>query len=664
MKTKTTYILLIIAILIAGYIFFIDKAIPTTDEREAAGKKIFGFLKADDISNIEINAPNAAQLTLMNAMTPTTPTRIAIICTRTTDKEWQMTQPVNTKSDKSVLENITSQISALEKRDTLKETGQAATYGLDYPIITISFTAKAKNYLVKLGRAAPLNIGVYAAVEGEKNIYVIPQSFADSVNKPVSDFRHKRIFDTSSYDITNLKFTQPLHRTQPFGQGLVQPPVGAGLGAGARFIHPAAEGEPRPDGRDQTIELQKAGDQWWIIQPVADQADQNKIRDILAQMGTLSIAAFVADNETNLAAYGLDKPSLKLVVPDPKDPNKSETLLVGKEQEPGKFLAAKAGTQTIFTIEKSAYDILATPLEAMRDKKPFELTTSDINRIEIKSNQKTVVSMEKHNNKWQFVYPAMTITGNAPSDVDSFIDKLNNSQIEQFTADTVTDLTPFALGEPFSGVEIILGFASGAKEDRTLLGVAQNMPLAVSPALGGINSANLYVYLKKPDSPKIVALSNSLYEYLKQGSILFRRKSLMDVTSDRVKKISIAIDKDISIYEQTKPHDWVMTAPEQKTMEKSSDLNTLMLEFCHLSASEFVADLNFSPDLTTYGLDKPQAIVTLAWSDKDKEFFGKTLHIGKKTDDHYYARFADDMVVFKLAAGLVDAVHKILEPPK
>lgn len=616
MKTKTTYILLIIAILIAGYIFFIDKSIPTSDEREAAGKKVFGFLKANDITNIEINAPNASQMTLVGVATPTTPTRIAIICTRTAGKstedgEWQMTQPVNTKADKSVLENITSQLAGLEKKDTVKEAGKPEIYGLDYPIITISFTAKARNYLVRLGRAAPLNIGVYATIEGEKNIYVVPQSFADSVNKPVADFRHKRIFDTSSYDMANLK-----------------------------FIHP-----------DQTIELQKTGEEWRIIQPVADQADQNKIRDILAQMGTLSVAAFVADNETDLTAYGLDKPSLKLVVPDPKNPNKTETLLVGKEREKDRFVATKEGTQTIFTIEKSSYDILATPLEAMRNKKAFELTASDVNRIEIKSNRNTVVSMDKNNadKKWQFVYPAMTITNQAPADVDSFIDKLNNSQIEQFTADTATDLSAFALGEPFSGIEITLGFSSITKEDQTLLGVAKGMP---------------YVYLKKPDSPKVVALSNSLYEYLKQGSILFRRKSLMNVNSDKVKRISITADKTTSVYEQTKPQEWSMTAPQQKPMDKASELNTLMLEFCHLSASEFVSDLNFSPDLAAFGLDKPEAIVTLEWSDKDKEFSGKTIHIGKKAEDHYYARFSDDVIIFKVTSGLVDTVHKIIETPK
>ena len=613
MKTKTTYILLIIAILIGGYIYFIDKTIPTSDERESAGKKVFGFMKADDITNIEINAPNASQLTLVGAATPSTPTTIAIICTKTPGKsteggEWLMTQPVNTKADKSVLDNVASQLANLEKRDTIKEAGNLATYGLAQPTITISFKTQANSYIVKLGRAAPLNIGVYAAVEGDKNIYVVPQSFADSINKPVADFRHKRIFDTSSYDMASLKFVYP----------------------------------------NQAIELQKAGDQWWIIHPVADSADQNKIRDVLTQMGTLSVSTFVADNETDLAAYGLDKPALKLVVPDPKDPKKTETLLVGREQEKDKLLAAKEGTQTIFTIEKKSYDALAIPLNDLRNKKAFELVANNINRIEIKSNQATVLSLDKNNSdkKWQFVYPTMTTTGSAPADVDSFIDKLNNSQIEQFTADTVTDLAPFALGEPFSGMEIILGLASVAKEDRTLLGVAKGLP---------------YVYLKKPDSPRVVALSNSLYEYLKQGSILFRRKSLMDVNSDKVKKISIAIGQNTSIYEQTAPQNWTMTAPEQKPMDHASELNTLMLEFCHLSASEFMADLNFSPDLAAYGLDKPDAIVTLAWSDKDKELSGKTIHIGKKTDEHYYARFADDVIVFKVASGLVDAVHKITE---
>src|SRR3989339_645015 len=310
MKTKTTYILLIIAILIAGYIYFIDTAMPTSDQREAAGKKVFGLLKAEDIKHIEINAPNASQMTLVggtNTSGPTTPTRIAIICDRTANQEWLMTQPVSARADKSVMDDIALKIAELDKKDTLKETGKAPTYGLDYPLITISFTAKSKNYLVKLGKPAPLDIGVYMAVEGRPEFYIINKAFAELLNKPVSEFRHKRIFDTSADNMANLK-----------------------------FIHP-----------DKTIELKKAGDQWWIIKPVADKTDQNKIRDILAQIGTVIVSSFVADNETNPAIYGLDKPDLKIVVPDPKDPNKSETLLIGKELEKGKFVAPKEGTQTI-----------------------------------------------------------------------------------------------------------------------------------------------------------------------------------------------------------------------------------------------------------------------------------------------------------------------------
>ncbi|MEW6027638.1 MAG: DUF4340 domain-containing protein, partial [Planctomycetota bacterium] len=581
MKTKTTIILLIIAILIAGYIFFIDKGMPTSDERQQAEKKVFGFLKTDDISKIEINAPNAAQLTLVGSMTPTTPSRIAIICTRTADKEWLMTQPVNTRADRSVLDNIAGQIAGLEKKETLKETAKLEPYGLDYPTISLSFSAKGKDYLVKLGRAAPLNIGVYAAVEGRKDIYVVQQSFADSINKPVADFRHRRIFDASTYEMANLKFIYP----------------------------------------DKTIELQKAGTDWQITQPVTDKTDQNKVRDLLSQIGTLSVSTFVADNETDLALYGLDKPALKLVAPDPKGSGKTETLLVGREREKDRLVATKEGTQTIFTIEKSSYDAIALPLDALRNKKAFNLIASDINKIEIKSGGKTAALLDKNSKsaeggsppdgragasggKWQFVYPAMTVTNQAPAEVDAFIDKLNTYQIEQFTADTTTDLSAFALGEPFAGIEIILGFASGASEDRTLLGVAKNMP---------------YVYMKKPDNPRVVALSNSLYEYLKQGSILFRKKSLVDVNSDKVKKISIAMGNDVSTFEQTKHQEWTITSPEQKKVEKNSELNTVMLEFCHLSASEFVADLNFSPDLIAYGLDKPEAIVTLEWSKDNSE---------------------------------------------
>ncbi|MDI6732929.1 MAG: DUF4340 domain-containing protein [Planctomycetota bacterium] len=438
MKSKTTIILLVLAVLLGVYIFIIEQKLPTTDELEESAKKVFA-VKSQDINRIEIGAPNASHLPdlagqagmTVGTITPTVPTRITVACVRA-NNQWEMVQPVKTRADQSVLEGIVNQLSDLQKKETLKEVPDLTPYGLHQPPITMTFQAKDKTYSLKLGNKAPLNIGTYLAVEGRKEVYVVAEHFVNSINKSISDFRHKKIFDTNTYDISMLKLVRP----------------------------------------QQTIELQKIDDEWRITGPVSEKAEQTKIRDILSQMSTLSVSTFVADmgsnniipspsrlsgNETDLIRYGLDRPELKVIVPDPlvvseanlKDSTKSETLWLGRESETYKdqFIGWKEGSQTIFTIDKNSYEILTTPLNNIRSKKFFELTPAQVNKIEIKYKQKVVVTLNKDaDNKWQFVYPSMTVTGSAPYDVDSFIEKLNTYNIEQFVADTTTDLARYGLG--------------------------------------------------------------------------------------------------------------------------------------------------------------------------------------------------------------------------
>ncbi|MDI6732930.1 MAG: DUF4340 domain-containing protein [Planctomycetota bacterium] len=198
----------------------------------------------------------------------------------------------------------------------------------------------------------------------------------------------------------------------------------------------------------------------------------------------------------------------------------------------------------------------------------------------------------------------------------------------------------------------------------------------------GIITETNYVYLKNHDSPRVIAMNYSLYEYLKQGSINFRKRGLMNIASDKVEKITISMaGSGISAYEQTSPRQWKMTLPE-KPMDNPDNLNNLMTEFCYLTADEFVADLNFSPDLVTYELDKPRATILLEWQvrpvplphgmvatkdslsegkEDNKEVQTKTLLIGRKADEHYYARFADDVIIFKITPGIFNTITKIVE---
>ncbi|MFH1230224.1 MAG: DUF4340 domain-containing protein [Planctomycetota bacterium] len=613
MKTKTTIILFIIAVLLGVYIFVIEKKLPTTDEIEAGKKKVFA-VKSGDINKISIKSLNSFLIS-MNCVTPSGK---ALIFNRTSDGKWEITEPIKTRADQSMLDNIASQLAELDKKDTVKDISNLENFGVLTPMINASFQVKDKTYNIKFGKDAPLGLGVYMAVdpvgEGQKEVYVVERNLADLLGKPGYEYRNKKIVDANTYDINNLKLVYP----------------------------------------DKTIEVQKKNDEWYIAQPISEKVDQTKVRDLLSNLSTLSVATFLVDNETDIKKYGLDKPLLKVIIPDPKEANKSETILIGEEMEKDKNVAAKEGIQTIVTINKSSIDKIMLELDDLRNRKILDLETAKLKNIRMDSNRKEVFYLEKDkDNKWQFTYPAMTVTNNAPADVDSFIDKLNNTLIEQFVADTTIDLTPYGLSEPFTGVELVFNNTA-----------SPTVTTRIQLAMGNDNK---YVYVKKPDEIRVISVSPSLWDYLKQGSIHFRKKSMFNIPSEQVRKLTISAQDKTSIYEQVGIQEWKMISPTEAALGKYGDLTNLMLEFCNMSASEFVVDININPDLAAYGLEKPDFNITLEYGDKSRQSgttTTKNLHIGKKAETHYYARLEDDMVIFKMTANPVDIINKILEGKK
>ena len=616
MKTQTTIILFITAILLGVYIFVIEKKLPTTDELEANKKKVF-VIEVNDVNKIEINSLNSF-LVSMNCVTPSGK---ALTFNKISEDNWEMTQPITTTADKYILNNIASQLANLDKKDTVKDISKLEIFGLITPMLTASFQAKDKIYHIKFGNDAPLGLGIYMTVEGQKEVYVIARNLADLLSKQGYEYRNKKIVDANIYDINNLKLVYSDLPDLAIGQA------------------------------GKTIELQKKNDEWYIAQPILEKADQNKVRDLLSNLGTLSVATFLVDNESDIKKYGLDKPLLKIIIPDPKDATKSETILIGGEMEKDKNVASKEGLQTIITINKGFVDKIMVKSDDLRNRKIVDLEATKLKDIQMDFNRKQVFYLEKDkNNKWQFTYPTMTGTNNAPSDVDSFIDKLNNTLIEQFVADTTTDLTPYGLSEPFTGVELVFNDTSS--------------PTVTTKIQLAMGNDNKYVYVKKPDEIRVISVSPSLWDYLKQGSIHFRKKSIFNIPFEQVKKLTITAQDKTLVYEQVGSQEWKMVSPTEEALGKYGDLTNLMLEFCNMSASEFVVDTNINPDLANYGLDKPEAIIALEFGEKDKLVITKNLYIGKKAESHYYARLEDDMVIFKITTNPVEIINKIIEGKK
>ncbi|MFH1228495.1 MAG: DUF4340 domain-containing protein [Planctomycetota bacterium] len=135
MSKKTTIILLILAVALGSYLYFFESRQPTTDELTRLEKKIL-TINPQDISIIEINKEGSKE---------------PIICSKKENDYWQMSRPVNTRADHTIIDDITRDIPALERKSVITSTNYAE-YGLDKPRVIATFTAKDKRYRFNIGK--------------------------------------------------------------------------------------------------------------------------------------------------------------------------------------------------------------------------------------------------------------------------------------------------------------------------------------------------------------------------------------------------------------------------------------------------------------------------------------------------------------------------------
>ncbi|MBI4713501.1 MAG: DUF4340 domain-containing protein [Planctomycetes bacterium] len=624
MKTKTTIILLVVAILFGAYLYFFERHQPTKEEVEQAQKKFFQ-VDAKDITKVEIIQRSVSgvptEASGYSAVSPSATTTIT--CTREGD-DWQMTTPVKAKSDKSALDGIVQDIVSLEKKNTISAPKDLAQYGLDNPRVIVSFTGKPagspalmqgkdnKVYNLKFGKDAPMDLGIYLKVtdnsaersgvpSNDGNVYIVAKSLFDKTNKSVFDLRYKKIFDTDVYQLAKLRLNYP---------------------------------------SGQAIEMEKKGEDWFLLKPVADKCDIHKVNDLRYALNDTKSTEFVDENAMDFNKYGLTPPEVMLEGTD--STGKTETLLVGKVE--GKFYAMKQGLPVVSTIDPGVVTRLMPKLEDLRYKKFFELDKDKLTRIEIKHHDRQLAALNKDTD-WKMAQPA-TAEFN-PDSIKDFVEKLNDTEIEQFVADTDTNLAPYGLVEPFSGLEITLN------DSRYLFGIGQEQK---------------YVYVKMAGQPKVVAFNKNTYDYVRKGSIHFRKKNILNIAPDKVTRLTIIQkDKEPLVYEQAKLQEWKMVAPREEPVAVRENINGLRNEFCFLSAGEYLADQ--SDDLTQYGLTDPATKITLEHKKDDNTAVRKTLVLGiKKADtNYYYGMLEDEPVVFTVPDRLVETLQKIItpvEPPK
>lgn len=322
--------------------------------------------------------------------------------------EWRMTAPFSASVDARTIEKIfdTLAFGEIDDRTTDQELLRLGhdrrDYGLDDESalkFTASLGASSASATILIGTQSPA--GVYAAVEGEDAVYVVPTNVLAVVDLPPDGFRQRAVFPALS-------------------DAVVAFDVKNGAGSFLRFA------------RD--------GETWIMRSPSPVNANASKIKKLLDDLSAAEAVDFIwpvgARGESTsatmslLVGYGLDPDTavtLTLKCSDGID----RRISFGKTARDGLVYALVQNAEAIVTVDASLRDQAIAGTSDFTDSRLFTMERSSVSRMSVADGDTNYLLSRGDDGAWRLDAPVAAPTDAATVNIllDRILD-LRTADIE------------------------------------------------------------------------------------------------------------------------------------------------------------------------------------------------------------------------------------------
>lgn len=213
-------------------------------------------LDADQVQKIEVNSKGKNYTLLKNP-----------------EGVWDLVLPPPVRADGDSVSNLVNQLKSLSMTSVVAEDKKkAAQYGFGSPALTLKLTSPSGSQVLTLGQKdGTLYDAMNSALEP---VFTLSSDVLTQFQKDPTDLRDKQLFSFSTFDANNLDVETPQSHW--------------------------------------TFEKQK--NKWKETAPTAKDIAAEKVESLLDQVRDLRADSFPKSQSTNLAAFGLAKPSYRFEV--------------------------------------------------------------------------------------------------------------------------------------------------------------------------------------------------------------------------------------------------------------------------------------------------------------------------------------------------------------
>ena len=376
---RSTLVLLVVAIGLGAYIYFVERHRDPASTPEP-NEQLFTF-DADDVTELQIRAEDGAVTDL-----------------RQDEGVWRVVAPVETAADDVAATSVAASLATLDIDRVLEEGAvDLEPFGLDAPALDVSFAAGGDSQRLLIGDETPTGANRYAKLGASDRVFLIAGHHGTTFNKTTFDLRDKTVLDFDRDTLDRLE-------------------VSSG---------------------EQTIEFTRDGDDWRLAMPLGAAADFATVEGLIGSLGSGRMRAVESENADALEEYGLEAPAHTVSM---HAGSATATLQIGVETPDGTYFARDAARPLVFTVDASLVTSLERDASEYRRKALFAFRPFNARRLEIERGDEVVVfekraadeDDEEAEDIWELVAPE---TGSVPhAEMEDLLSKLSGLRAESFVA--------------------------------------------------------------------------------------------------------------------------------------------------------------------------------------------------------------------------------------
>ena len=237
------------------------------------------------------------------------------------DGDWSIVHPMALRADDFTVGDLVRAVRTAEMTEVLDETNDSDEYSFAKLLATVTIQDEAGSHELVVAKSGDT---YYARSSDQAGVYGISSTLSESLDKPVDEFRNKKLFD--------------------FG-----------------FDDPA-----RVEVRDGEVAatIVRADDKW-ILESHADrEADSEKVQTLIDRLRGLTATGFPSNNAADHAKFGLAPAAIDTAVTPQGDEASPEKVAISSPESQPAY-AARVGEPHTYEIEQSAAQSVQTALQAV-----------------------------------------------------------------------------------------------------------------------------------------------------------------------------------------------------------------------------------------------------------------------------------------------------------